>query len=292
MQSSESAKSSFVTGIIQLNLAILFISTSGVLGRYIQTPAPITIGLRAFLAGLALLAFCLWRGVDLKIDRPDIKKLVISGVLLGAHWVMYFYSLRLSNVAIGMLSLFTFPIITAILEPIFLKTKALKVHILLALLILVGVFLLVPEFSFDNSYTQAVIIGVFSAFCYSIRNILMKTMVVRYNGTSLMTYQLFIVTIFLSPLFLVLDTSEIITYLPETALLALLATAIGHTLFLYSFNHFSTISASIISCLQPIYGIIMGIIFLSEIPSASTILGGAIIITTVIIETIRVYKGR
>lgn len=292
MQATEISKSSFTQGVVQLNLAILFISTSGVLGRYIQTPAPITIGVRAFIAGVILLLFCLWRGVDLKIAKRDVKRLLICGLFLGAHWVAYFYSLRLSNVAIGMLSLFTFPIITAFLEPVFLKTKALRIHVFLAILILIGVFLLVPEFSFENSYAKAVVVGVFSAFFYSIRNILMKGMVGRYNGTSLMTYQLFIVTVMLAPLFLIMDTSEIIEYLPETALLAILATAIGHTLFLYSFNHFSTISASIISCLQPIYGIILGIIFLSEIPAADTILGGAIILTTVIIETIRVYNKR
>jgi drug/metabolite transporter (DMT)-like permease len=247
---------------------------------------------RAFIAGIALLLFCFWRGIDLKIARRDVMRLLISGLFLGIHWVTYFYSLRLSSVAIGMLSLFTFPIITAFLEPIFLKTKALKIHIFLAVLILIGVFLLVPEFNFENSNSRAVILGIFSAFCYSIRNILVKEMVGRYNGTSLMTYQLFIVVIFLAPLFLILDTTEIIDYLPQTALLAILATAIGHTLFLYSFNHFSTISASIISCLQPIYGIILGIIFLAEIPTSSTILGGAIIITTVIIETVRVYNKR
>jgi len=42
---------------------------------------------------------------------------------MGGHWITYFYALKLSNVAIGMLSLFAYPIFTALLEPFFIKVK-------------------------------------------------------------------------------------------------------------------------------------------------------------------------
>ena len=127
-----------------------------------------------------------------------------GGLLLGAHWITYFYALKLSNVAIGLLSLFTFPAITAILEPIILKTKLLKSHIALGLLILVGIYFLVPEFNIENTYFKAVGFGVLSAFCFSIRNIIMKSKVEHYNGSILMVNQLLIVSIFLCPFFFIL----------------------------------------------------------------------------------------
>ncbi len=71
--------------------------------------------------------------------------------------------------------------------------------------------------------------------------------------------------------------------------LALVTTAIGHTLFLYSLRNFSTITASIISSTQPIYGIIGGMIFLQEFPTKNTYIGGSIIIFTVVIETLKIY---
>ena len=64
-----------------------------------------------------------------------------------AHWVTYFYALKLSNVAIGMLSMFTFPVMTALLEPFFTKQKINSIHIALALLVLIGIYFLVPDFS-------------------------------------------------------------------------------------------------------------------------------------------------
>ena len=38
------------------------------------------------------------------------------------------------------------------------------------------------------------------------------------------------------------------------------------------------------SGIQPIYGILFGVLFLSEIPSVRSIIGGALIIMTVVIE--------
>ncbi|MDH5367543.1 MAG: DMT family transporter [Cyclobacteriaceae bacterium] len=283
-------KKRFSVNLIELNLAILFISTSGVLGRYISLPIPITIGSRALLAGVILYFFCKWKKFSFNIEVQDIRTIAISGLLLGLHWITYFYALRLSNVAIGMLSLFTYPAITAILEPLILKTKILKFHLLLSLLVLIGIYFLVPDFNIGSDNLKAVGFGVFSALCYSLRNIMMNQKVNKYNGSVLMVYQLLVITVFLSPFFFILDNSNVIRYIPETITLALLTTALGHTLFLYSFRNFSTITASIISCAQPVYGIIIGIIFLQEYPKLSTIIGGGIIILTVLAESIRIYN--
>ncbi len=275
---------------IELNLAILFISTSGALGRYIDLPIPITIGLRSLIGGIALYLFCRWKKISFHVEGHDRKTIFFGGLLLGLHWITYFYALRLSNVAIGMLSLFTYPAITAILEPIFLKTRILKIHIILSLFVLVGIYFLVPDFDIQNDDVKAVGFGVFSALCYAIRNIIMKTKIDHYDGSLLMAYQLLVITVVLSPFAFFLDTSHVAEYLPATLLLALLTTTIGHTLFLHSLKHFSTVTASIVSCSQPLYGILIGIIFLQEYPKVTTIIGGTIIIFTVIIESLRVYR--
>ncbi|WP_244299595.1 DMT family transporter [Aquimarina algiphila] len=276
--------------VLELNLAMLLISTSGALGRYIDMPVPVIIGFRALFAGVLLFIFCRWKGISFKIGSKDQPTILLSGILMGLHWITYFYALKLSNVAIGMLSIFTYPVITALLEPVLLKTKFQKVHLLLALLVLVGIYFLVPGLDFSNSYTKAVGLGILSAICYSLRNLIMKTKVANYNGSALMWYQLVIVSIFLLPFLFFMDSSGIKDQWMPTLTLALLTTAIGHTLFLGSFKRFSITTASIISSVQPVYGIIIGMIFLKEIPVFSTIIGGVLILTSVIIESIRTYK--
>jgi drug/metabolite transporter (DMT)-like permease len=105
-----------------------------------------------------------------------------------------------------------------------------------------------------------------------------------------MLNQLGIISIFLAPTIFLFDNSNIINYLPSTFLLALLTTAIGHTLFVSSIKKFSITSASLISSLQPVYGILLAFAFLSEVPKTSTIIGGVIILSTVVFESLRLRK--
>lgn len=266
---------------------MLFISTSGTLGRYVSLPVTVTIGLRAVLALVFLVLYCKWKGITFKIEKKHLLLVVTSGVLIGLHWLTYFYSLRLSNVAIGMISLFTYPILTAFLEPILLKTELQKAHLLLGLLVLFGIYFLVPSFDIQNDYTLAVVVGVFSALLYALRNILLKSKVGSYNGSVLMCYQLGVVGVLLSPFYFTVELEVIVEQWQGIAALALITTAIGHTLFLNSFKHFSITTVSILSSVQPIFGIIIGAFFLSEIPTINTVIGGVLILSSVVIESIR-----
>lgn len=276
--------------ILEINIAMLFISTSGVLGRYIDLPPAVTIGIRAFGAMLLLGVFIAWKKYSFKLARKDTSAIVLSGVLMGMHWITYFYALQLSNVAIGMLSLFTFPVMTSLLEPVFLKTKFSKIHVLLGLLVLLGIYFLAPEFDTDNNNFIAILIGLVSALCYALRNLLVKTKITTYNGSVVMWYQTLVIAIMLIPAYSLFETEGFVSELPYIGILALVTTALGHTLFLFSFKHFSVTTASLMSSAQPIYGIILGILFLGEVPNVRTIIGGALILISVLVESRRAVK--
>ncbi|MDP5229408.1 MAG: DMT family transporter [Cellulophaga sp.] len=266
---------------------MLFVSTSGALGRYIDLPVPVTIALRALIALLFLLIYCKFKGVSLNIEKRHILPVLLSGFLMGLHWLSYFYALKLSNVAIGMISLFTYPILTAFLEPLLLKTKLQKVHLALGCMVLLGIYFLVPKFDLENDYTLAVFIGVLSALVYALRNIVLKTKVADYNGSMLMSYQMGVVFILLFPFIFTVDMATIVSQWQGIIALAFITTAVGHTLFLNSFKHFSITTVSILSSVQPIFGITIGAIFLSEIPNQNTIIGGVLILGSVVIESVR-----
>ena len=283
-------KKQYLKNLVQLNFAVLIISTSGTLGRYIDLSVPMIIFLRAFIGGFYLYIFCKWKKLSFKINVKDYKTIFFSGVLMGMHWITYFISLKLSSVAIGMLSVFTYPIITSFLEPIMLNSKFKKSNLLLGLMVLIGIYFLAPEISMKNDQFIAVGFGVFSALCYSIRNIYMKAKSSEYEASILMVYQLIIVSVLLSPVFYFYDVKGLGASLPAILILALLTTAIGHTFFVQSFRNFTISGASIISGVQPIYGIIIGMIALGEYPGVKTIIGGAIILGTVLIESVRSFK--
>jgi len=278
--------------VIELNIAVLLVSTSGVLGRYISMPPPITIWWRCLFAAVILGAFCWYKKINLKVSRKkDWVTIILSGLFFGAHWVTYFYALHLSSVAIGMLSLFTYPVITALLEPLFFKSKLNKNHVLLGLVVLVGIYFLSPEFNVENNQTKGVLFGLISAVFYAIRNILMKKKVANYHGSMLMFYQMIIITLVLWPVLFIFEANPTTNDWQALLVLALLTTSIGHTLFVMSFKNFSVGTASIMSSIQPVYGVLFGLFFLNEIPSSNTIIGGLLILTTVVIESVQSKKS-
>jgi len=277
--------------ILELNIAVLLISTSGVLGRFISMPPPVTIWLRCIFAALILGGYCWHQKIDLKIyGKRDFKAILLSSLFMGAHWITYFYALHLSSVAIGMLSLFTYPVITALLEPLFFKTKLNKMHIFLGIIALVGIYFLAPEFNLESNLTKGVLSGLLSSVFYALRNIMMKQKVAQYQGSMLMFYQLVIISLVLWPVLFIFEAQPTLADWMALITLALLTTAVGHTLFVMSFKNFSISTASIMSSIQPVYGVLFGLFLLSEIPSKNTLIGGFLILTTVIIESVQSHK--
>ncbi|MDG1697761.1 MAG: DMT family transporter [Polaribacter sp.] len=285
-------ENNYLKNLSGLILATLFISTSGVLGKYIAMPSEVIIWFRSAFAMIFLYGFCKYKKINLTVvDLKTHVPFIISSLFTAAHWLTYFYALKLSNVAIGMLSLFTFPVITALLEPIFLKSKFNPVHLILGLMVLIGVYILAPEFNMESSDVRGILFGLFSALCYSIRFLILKQHVNHYNGSMIMFYQTFVITVVLFPALILMDLSGFQSQFPYLLLLALLTTALGHSLMVHSLKFFSASTATIISSIQPVFGIIIAFIVVDEVPSKNTIWGGLLIISTVFIETIRSKKA-
>jgi drug/metabolite transporter (DMT)-like permease len=277
-----------LNNFLLLNLSILAISTSGILGRSVGLVPIQAIFWRASLAALLFLLLLRWQKIKFRVkDKKDMRTLLLGGLLMGIHWVTYFQALQMSSVAIGMLSLFTYPIITAFLEPILLKTRFQAAHLLLSLLTLLGLYMLLPDFDLGNQQVVAVGFGLLSATAYAFRNVLMKPMVTRYASSLIMTYQMLVTALILFPYLLWQGFGSIETEWPSILFLALITTVLGHTLFLYSFRNFSVTTASIFSGLQPIYGIILAAIFLQEYPDWNIYIGGGLILLAVVVENLR-----
>ena len=284
-------KNRHLYNILILNLGMLCISTSGPLGRFIPLPPPLIIWSRAFVAFLVLGAYCYWKKEKIRRGFVENRSTIIfSGTLLTLHWVTYFFALQWSGVAIGMLSMFTFPIMTVFLEPLFFKTKFHPIHLMFGALILIGIYLLVPSFNYENVQTKGLFMGLFSALAYAFRNLIIKKNVQKFNGSLLMFYQMGITIILLFPVLMFYPLDTFTTQIPYLLFLGLVTTAIGHTLFLNCLTYFTVSTASIMNSIQPIFGIIIAFFFLNETPPASSLIGGGIILITVVIESLRSHK--
>ena len=67
-------------------------------------------------------------------------------------------------------------------------------------------------------------------------------------------------------------------------ILALLTTALGHSIFVHTLKYFKVSTATIMTSALPIYGIIIAFLFLGEEPKSNVYIGGLLILSTVFIE--------
>ena len=267
-------------------------STSGLFGKIITLPSPLTIFLRCLIAGILLVVYLKLRG-GLEISwQRDRKFFLVSSVLLAIHWVCYFQAVKMSGVALAMLALFTYPILTSILEPVFFRSKHSWFDIISSLLVLAGLGLIVPEFSLSNTAMQGVLLGLVSSGLYAVRNILNRKQIVTYSGTTIMCYQLLFCTLLLAPTLFIypLDISPV--NWRNLVLLALITTAIAHTLFVKGLANFTASTVSILSCLTPIYGILFAVWLTDEQLTQSTIVGGMIIVVASLAQSYRHYQKK
>lgn len=262
-------------------------STSGVLGRYIQLDSTMTTWWRCAIAAIALWLICKLAKIDLRIkSKADRKKLVLAGILLSIHFPTYFYSLDYSNVAIALLTLYTFPAFTAIIEPIFTKSPFKLTDLILACISLIGVMIMVPSFSLKNEFSLAIILGLISSITYVFRNLILLEPAKQYSGSALMFYQLVVLSLVLTPFWFFIDGNPSNSDWPAIGALALVTTVLGHTLFVMSLKKLNATTASLLSCLAPVLAILWAYLFLNEVPTNKTLLGGAIILATVVSKTI------
>lgn len=73
-------------------------------------------------------------------------------------------------------------------------------------------------------------------------------------------------------------------------MLGVFGTAAAHTLFISGLKRVRVRTASIISTLEPVYGIALAALFLKESPAPRTLAGGALILTAALVITARAAR--
>ena len=196
-----------------------------------------------------------------------------QGVLLALHWTAFFQAINVSNVAIGLLSFSSFPLFTAILEPLLLHQRPSRIQIVAALLILPGIFLLVPSFTLQNQTTLGVMWGVLSGASFALLSVTNRWLGRTYSSLMISLYQDGIAAIVLLPIFFFTATGSFWT--PHALLILLIlgvvCTALAHTLFIASMRDITAQTASLLASLEPVWGIIFGIVLLGAIPTTRTL---------------------
>ncbi len=155
-------------------LAVLIFGTLPVTIRLVDVE-PFTMGIFRLLMGIILL-FPLIKITNEKIEKSDWKILFCIGICFGFHWLLYFYSIRISSASIGAVGVATFGVHILILGAVFLKTNFKLLDLIAVLIAVLGCLLIVP-FTFKDNNTLGLILSVLSGFLYAVLPILHKKLI-------------------------------------------------------------------------------------------------------------------
>lgn len=279
--------------ILLLLFASLVLSFAPLFAKIIALDAGVITWWRCLIAGIILGGFLAGKS-QIELPKRFLMWMALSGTLMGLHWWLFFVSIQASSVSIGVLTLFTFPLFTALLEPVTQKVPVSFRQILGATGILAGVYFLVPDFSIDNSITMGVLIGLLSAFSYAIRNIVTKNHLSDVRTMTTLFYQMLFA-------FLAVSTVLVASFEPFVlpakndlilvAILALVCTVGGHGLMTHCLKLFSAATVGIVGSLQVVLSSLLALIILSEIPTSQFYYGAVVIVSIAIYELLPRKEG-
>ncbi|MGD8709327.1 MAG: DMT family transporter [Ectothiorhodospiraceae bacterium] len=269
--------------LIELNTSVLMLGLVPLFAKWIRLDAVSIIGWRALLGAVALVGFLLLRRTRLRLNRRrDYGIVVLLGVLMAVHWASYFQAIQVSTVAVAVVAMFTWPVIAVLIEPLISGGRYHPRDLLLAVLALCGVALVVPEFSLGSSAVHGAAWGLFSAVLFALRNVLHRRLLTGYPSSLMMGYQLVVIAACLMPLSRQPPADDWVLL----GVLAVVFTALAHSLLVGSMRQLKAKTVGMISCLQPVYGIVAAALLLGEYTSPRGILGAALVVAVAVVETV------
>jgi drug/metabolite transporter (DMT)-like permease len=290
---------------ILLHTTVLIWGFTGVIGRYLQDSTnPIIdafdiVWNRMYIAVAAMLL--MWWYVRY-IQKKQVGKpwkgntymyATTLGAIITAHWLTFFAAIHLSNISIALVCMSTATIFTAILEPLMFKRKFDHTESIMGVLVIVGVGYIFEGVS--SEYNLAIGVGVFSAFLSALFSVMNAKMVRQYSALKASTVQLFTGFILLTIFMLFKEGSMPITFISYEFNYMLAIIVLGSICtawaFLVSANVMKELSPFTVVLainMEPIYAIIMALIFYSETEKmpAQFYIGAAIVIGVIMLNGI------
>ena len=278
-------------GLIAVHSAVLIFGLTALFSKLISLTALEISLLRSIFAALVIAIIFFWQGTSIRLSQvKDYGIVFLLGVLLAIHWVTYFHAMQVASIAVGVIALYTFPIITVFLEPLFHGESPHVKDIISALAVLFGIYLLVPEFSLSNQTTQGLLWGMLSALFFAFRNIIQGHYFKGYSARHSLFYQTLVTFIVLLPFSFEIIPEVTNVQWGQLVILGLFFTALPHTLFAFSLLNLKAKTVSLVACVQVVYATIFAALVLSEWPQFSTVIGGFIVVSAAMYESYTVGR--
>jgi len=269
-----------------LHFTVLLFAVTGILGKSISASATITVWYRLVFAIIGIIAYSALIKGKFKFTRKRLYHLLLTGGIVGVHWITFFGAIKVSNVSLALVCFSTTTLFTALIEPIYFKTKIKPYEIIFGLIIIGGLYLVI--FDVDFKYIWGIVLSVISAALASWFTVLNGLYIKDTDAKSISVIELtgaLIVTSlclpftdgmsFFNPL-----TGEDYVYL---LILGVVCTTVAFVLSVEVMKKLSPYTVTISVNLEPVYAIILAVFIWPDTESMSITfyLGAGIILACI-----------
>ncbi|MFL2610394.1 MAG: DMT family transporter [Flavobacteriaceae bacterium] len=275
---------------IHLHFLVFIAGFTAILGELIVNPSEIIVWHRMLIASILTAFFMLITKRSFKINLKLLLKYSVLGLVIALHWITFFEAIEQSNISLTLAMFSTAAFFTSILEPLLFKRKVIIYEVVLGFVVIAGVSII---FNAEFKYLYGIILGIFSALFASLFSVLNGIMIKNDNAIKISFYEFISGVIFITIyIFFSSDLSDLyiddflsLNYL-YILLLGTICTAYAFIASVYLLKFISPYSVVLTYNLEPIYGIILALIFFgnAEKMSFSFYLGLFLILASVIIN--------
>ncbi len=276
---------------LRLHFIVILFGFTGILGKLITLPAVEMVFYRTLLAAAGMGAFLLIARRSARVSSSDLIALLLTGVIVGLHWLTFFLSGRIANVSVSLVGFATASFWTALLEPLFNRTRVNLFELLLGLFVLAGLLII---FGSDFQYSVGLWIGIASGFSCAVFALINARMVKRVDPFLITFYEMMSAMIAIAlffPIYQAYWAENHTLQLAPTSMdwiwilvLAWLCTVYAYSAAVDLFRRISVFLFQLTLNLEPVYGILMALVVFGEVERMSlSFYAGAFVIFCAVI---------
>ena len=276
--------------LLIMHLIVVILGFTGILGKLIELESSVLVWYRMLFAFIILLFFGLIKKNLKEVSKINFVKILGIGVVVAAHWLFFFESIKVSNVSVAVVCMATSSLFSALLEPLFFKRKISWKEITLSILVIVGLWFAINA---DTTYIKGYVFGVIAAFLATLFTILNSLFVDKVKSSNITLIEMFGGVLILS-LFLIYNNSFNLPSLSLTLndfiyllILAGVCTAFAFVVSVEVMKYLSPFNVIMAVNLEPLYSILLALIIFNdgtETMNNTFYLGGSIIIFAVFLD--------
>ncbi len=276
---------------LHLNFIVVIWGFTAILGLLISIPAVEVVFYRTLISALAIAVIMRLSRQRFIIDSRSIVKMLLTGCIIGAHWILFFASARVSNASISLIGLATVALWTSIIEPLANRRKIKLFEVFLGLVIIIGLYVI---YNVNLSYKLGLLMAVASGLMAAIFSVINGKLAQKHHHFTITLYEMvgaFLMVVISIPLYtrFISDTGTFQWQLSWSDLTYLLILALVCTVYAFSasvelLKRISVFASNLFIHMEPIYGIILAVLFFKETEKMNSgfYLGATIIVLAVL----------